>query len=76
MEFPAWFEYVFIALQVFTFFFFIWLIMPLVRGEKWKEKFIENKQALSVLIVFFLVFIFIYGMVAFFEWLAPIETLN
>lgn len=76
MEFPTWLEGLLIAVQIAAFFLFIWLIWPLVRGERWKEKFIKNKQALSLLIVFILVFIFIYGLTALFNWIAPIETLN
>ena len=76
MELPAWLEGLLIALQVAAFFFFLWLIWPLIKGEQWKEKFIKNKQALSILIVFILVFIFIYGLTALFDWIAPIETLK
>lgn len=73
MELPTWLEYVLIGVQIFSVGLFLWLIWPLVKGEKWREKFIQNKQALSILIVFVLVFIFIYGLVALFNWLFPVE---
>lgn len=76
MELPAWLESLLIALQIAAFLFFLWLIWPLIKGEQWKEKFIKNKQALSILIVFILIFIFIYGLTALFNWIAPVETLK
>lgn len=76
MALPEWLEYLLIAVQVFAFFLFLWLIWPLVKGEQWKEKFIHNKQALSILIVFILIFVFIYGLTALFEIIAPVETLK
>ena len=76
MELPVWLESLLIALQIAAFLFFLWLIWPLIKGEQWKEKFIKNKQALSILIVFILIFIFIYGLTALFNWIAPVETLK
>lgn len=75
MELPLWLEYVLIGVQVLAVILFIWLIWPLVKGEQWKEKFIKNKQALSILIVFVFVFIFVYGMTAIFNIFFPVETL-
>jgi hypothetical protein len=53
------------------------LIKPLKKefmkdANGW-EKFIENKQAFSILIVFVLVFVFVYGLTAVFNWLYPVE---
>lgn len=76
MELPIWLEYSLIGVQIFALGLFLWLIWPLVKGEQWKEKFIHNKQAFSILIVFILIFIFTYGMVALFNWLIPTEMLN
>lgn len=76
MELPIWLEYTLIAVQIFAFGFFLWLIWPLVKGEQWKEKFIHNKQAFSILIVFILIFVFIYGLVGLFNWLLPPEILD
>lgn len=76
MELPVWLESLLIALQIAAFLFFLWLIWPLIKGEQWKEKFIKNKQALSILIVFILIFIFVYGLTALFNWIAPVETLK
>jgi hypothetical protein len=76
MELPSWLEIALVAVQIFAVGLFFWLIWPLVKAEKWKEKFIHNKQALSILIVFVLIFVFVYGMMALFDWLYPIETLK
>lgn len=76
MELPVWLEYTLIALQVAAVFLFIWLIWPLVKGEQWRKKFIENKQAFSILIVFVLIFVFVYGFTLIFDAMFPIETLN
>jgi Kef-type K+ transport system membrane component KefB len=71
---PEHIQYLLIALQIFALFVFLYFVWPLVKAEKWKEKFIENKTARSILIVFVLVFLFIYGMGAVFDALFPVET--
>ncbi|WP_044410566.1 hypothetical protein [Thiomicrospira microaerophila] len=73
MELPFWVQAFLIFVQVAAVVVFIWLIWPLVKNEEWKKKFIDNKQALSILIVFVLVFVFVYGMTAVFNWLYPVE---
>ncbi len=69
-------QYLLIALQVFAVVLFVYLAWPYLRKEKWREKFIENKTARSILIVFVLIFIFLYGIGALFNTLFPIETLS
>lgn len=76
MELPIWLEYLLIGLQIGAVVLFIWLIWPLVKGEQWRKKFIENKQAFSILIVFILVFVFVYGLGFVFDALFPVETLR
>jgi uncharacterized membrane protein SpoIIM required for sporulation len=73
MELPFWVQAFLIFIQVAAVVVFIWLIWPLVKNEEWKKKFIDNKQALSILIVFVLVFVFVYGLTAVFNWLYPVE---
>lgn len=73
MELPFWVQVFLIIVQVAAVVVFLWLIWPQVKNEEWKKKFIDNKQALSILIVFVLVFIFVYGMTAIFSWLYPVE---
>ncbi|UQB41389.1 hypothetical protein JX580_06735 [Thiomicrospira microaerophila] len=73
MELPFWVQVFLIIVQVAAVVLFLWLIWPQVKNEEWKKKFIDNKQALSILIVFVLVFIFVYGMTAIFSWLYPVE---
>lgn len=75
METPGWVTLLLIGLQVAALMGFIWLVWPMIRDEKWKEKFIQNKQALSILIVFILIFVFIFGMTAVFNMLFPPQTL-
>ncbi len=73
---PNYIQYLLIALQLFALGLFIYLIWPYVRQEKWREKFIENKTARSIIIVFILIFIFLYGLSALFDVLFPIEHLD
>jgi hypothetical protein len=73
MELPFWVQAFLIFVQVAAVVVFIWLVWPLVKNEEWKKKFIENKQAFSILIVFVLVFVFVYGLTAVFNWLYPVE---
>lgn len=73
MELPIWVNNLLFVIQIFAAIFFVWLIWPLIKGEKWKEKFIDNKQALSILIVFIIIFIFAWGLVWLFNILAPAD---
>lgn len=65
-----------IVLQIAALAFFIALIWPSIKNEKWKEKFIQNKQAFSLLIVFTLILIFTVGIGLFFDTFFPVETLE
>ncbi|WFE68333.1 hypothetical protein P8S54_08940 [Thiomicrospira sp. R3] len=75
MELPLSVQAFLIFIQIAAVVLFIWLIWPLVKNEEWKKKFIDNKQALSIFIVFVLVFVFIYGITAVFNWLYPVELM-
>ena len=75
-ELPDYIQYLLIAIQLFAVGLFIYLIWPYLRKEKWREKFIENKTARSIIIVFVLIFIFLYGMGALFDIFFPIERLD
>ena len=73
---PNYIQYLLVAVQVLAvglFFYFTW---PYLRQEKWRKKFIENKTARSIIIVFVLIFIFIYGMGLVFDTFFPIERLD
>lgn len=69
-------QYLLIAIQLIGAGLFIYLIWPYVRKEKWREKFIENKTARSIIIVFVLIFLFSYGLGAFFDAFFPVERLD
>lgn len=65
-----------IILQILALVIFVALVWPYVKKEKWKEKFIDNKQARSVLIVFVLILLFMVGLSLFFDMLYPIERID
>ncbi len=73
---PDYIQYLLIAVQLFAVGLFIYLVWPYIRQEKWREKFIENKTARSIMIVFVLIFIFLYGIGAVFDIFFPIERLD
>lgn len=75
METPGWVTALLIFVQIAAVVGFAWLVWPMIRDEKWKEKFIKNKQALSLIIVFVLIFLFIFGMTAAFDILFAPQTL-
>lgn len=75
-ELPAHIQYLLIALQVVAVIVFIYFVWPLVKKERWKEKFIDNKTARSTLIVFVLIFLFAWGLGAFFDAFFPVEELR
>lgn len=65
-----------IILQILALVIFIALVWPYVKKERWKEKFIDNKQARTVLIVFVLILLFMVGLSFFFDTLYPIERID
>lgn len=65
-----------LLLQLLVLALFGMLIWSSIKQENWHEKFIKNKQAKSLLIVFVLIFVFVYGITLFFDVLFPIETLT
>lgn len=65
-----------IILQVAALIFFIALIYPTIKAENWKEKFIENKQAKSVLIVFVLILGLMTLMGLYLDIFFPVEVLR
>ncbi len=55
---------------------FIFLIWPLVKAEKWKQKFIENKHAKSLLIVFILIAILSVTSALYIDLMWSVDTLK
>lgn len=75
-ELPVEIQFMLIALQLLALVVFLYFIWPLIKRERWKEKFIHNKQALSLLIVMGLILLFVLGMSSFFDAFFPIERLD
>ncbi len=65
-----------IFLQLIIFFVFLAVIWPAVKKEKWKEKFIDNRHARSILIVFILILLFVMAISVFFDTFYPLERLK
>ncbi|MDG6773011.1 hypothetical protein QCB45_01605 [Thiomicrorhabdus sp. ZW0627] len=75
-ELPTTVQSILIGLQLIALGVFLYFIWPLVKSERWKEKFVENKQALSIIIVFVFILIFVFGLGAFFDAFFPVERLD
>lgn len=75
-ELPTNIQYLLIALQLVALAVFLYFIWPYVKAEPWKKKFIENKQAFSIIIVMLMIFGFLYGLGAFFDAFFPVERLD
>jgi heme/copper-type cytochrome/quinol oxidase subunit 2 len=75
-ELPFAIQFMLIALQLLALVVFLYFIWPLLRSERWKEKFIQNKQALSLIIVMGLILLFVLGMSSFFDAFFPVERLD
>lgn len=73
---PVGVQYFLIALQIFALGVFLYFVWPLVKSEKWKEKFIDNKTARSIVIVFVLIFLFVYGIGFVFDTFFPVQTID
>lgn len=69
-------EWISFGLQILAFVIFIALIWPHIKKENWKEKFIDNKHARSLLIVFVLILLFVVGLSSFFDAMFPVERLD
>ncbi|MDR9497616.1 MAG: hypothetical protein RI556_00410 [Hydrogenovibrio sp.] len=65
-----------VVLQILAVVILLFLIWPHIKNEKWKEKFIDNKQARSVLIVFILVLALVVGVSWLMDALIPLERLD
>jgi len=63
-------------LQLIVFIVFLVIIWPIIKKENWKEKFIDNPQASSILIVFILILIFVMAISVFFDTFYPLEPLK
>jgi len=75
-ELPTSIQYLLIALQLIALAVFIYFVWPLVKSEDWKAKFIDNKTARSIIIVFILIFVFVWGLGAFFDAFFLVEKLH
>lgn len=73
---PISIQLLLIAVQLFALAVFLYLVWPYVKRERWKEKFIDNKTARSIIIVFILIMIFAWGLGAFFDAFFPVEELK
>jgi len=50
-----------VVLQILAIVVFLFLVWPHIKKEKWKEKFIDDPQARSILIAFVLVLVLVVG---------------
>ena len=75
-ELPHWLQYLLVGLQILGVIVFIYLVWPHIKAESWKAKFIDNKQAFSIIIVLIMIFSFLYGLGAFFDTFFPVERLD
>jgi len=75
-ELPTSLQYLLIALQLIALGVFVYFVWPLIKSEKWKAKFYDNKTARSIIIVFILIFVFVWGLGAFFDAFFPVEVLR
>jgi len=67
---------VFLVLKIFALFLFIALIWPHLKQENWREKFYENKQAFSLVIVFVMILLLVLGITFTFDTFFPVERLD
>ena len=65
-----------LLLQLLGLIVFTALIWPTIKKENWKEKFIDNPHARSLLIVFALIFVFVMAISIFFDTFYPLEVIE
>jgi len=63
-------------IEILALVFFIALIYPTIKAENWKEKFIENKHAKSILIVFVLIIGLMTLMGLYLDTFFPVEVIR
>ncbi len=75
-ELPLMIQIALIAIQIIAVFVFFYLIWPYLKKERWKEKFIDNKTARSIIIVLVMIWLFSWGLGLFFDTFFPVEVLQ
>ncbi|WP_233188854.1 hypothetical protein [Hydrogenovibrio sp. SC-1] len=65
-----------VLLELLILFVFLALVWPVIKKENWKEKFIDNRHARSILIVFILILLFVMAISVFFDTFYPLERLK
>lgn len=73
---PPTLQYLLVALQLVAVGMFLYFIWPHIKGENWKAKFVENRQALSILVVFVFILLFVLGLSSFFDTFFPVERID
>ncbi|BBN59701.1 hypothetical protein EI16_02665 [Hydrogenovibrio marinus] len=66
----------YIAIELLVLVLFLIVIWPNIKNEEWKEKFIDNKLARSILIIFVIILLFSLGIGLFFDIFFPVERLD
>ncbi|MPQ76080.1 hypothetical protein F8R13_03380 [Hydrogenovibrio sp. JE_KL2] len=66
----------YIAIELLVLVLFLIVIWPSIKNEEWKEKFIDNKLARSILIIFIIILLFSLGIGLFFDIFFPVERLD
>ncbi|QCU90202.1 hypothetical protein [Thiomicrorhabdus sediminis] len=61
-ELPWYIELLLISLQLIALAVFIYLVWPHFKKEHWKAKFIDNPIARSIIIVFILILLLVFGL--------------
>ena len=56
-ELPRWLDWGITLLAIASVIFFLWFMKPIILHSEWKEKFIDNKVALALIIIYVIAFV-------------------
>lgn len=73
-ELPRWLDWGITLIALASLLFFIWFMKPIILHSEWKEKFIDNKVALALIIISIVAFAFMALMGVWVDHFFAVET--
>ena len=72
-ELPRWLDWGITLLAVASVIFFLWFMKPIILHSEWKEKFVDNKVALALIIISIIAFVLMLLMGWWVDTFFPVE---
>ncbi len=73
-ELPRWLDWGITLIAIASILFFLWFLKPVILHQEWKEKFIDNKVALALILLSLMAFGLMIALGAWVDHFFPVET--